>query len=209
MICLFWGAWIWHHAGAMNSGDSLDDALARARAGDESSFLMLWTDLNPRLLRYLRVLGCDDADDVASESWLQAVRDLERFHGSMADEFRAWLFTIARHRAVDDARSRVRLRDRLIAPLMAAGQRKHEDTSHSAEDEVLYGLSTRQAVALVKNLSKDQAEVVALRVIAGLDTEAVAAMLGKSPGSVRVTLHRGLKALAKDPRVRALAGVTQ
>jgi RNA polymerase sigma-70 factor (ECF subfamily) len=191
----------------MESGNGLDDALARARAGDESGFLMLWTDLNPRLLRYLRVLGCDDPDDVASESWLQAVRDLGRFHGSKTDEFRAWLFTIARHRAIDDARSRVRLRDRLLAPLMSAGQR--EAVGHSAEDEVLYGLSSRQAVALVKKLSKDQAEVVALRIIAGLDTEAVAVMLGKSPGAVRATLHRGLKALAKDPQVRALAGVTR
>jgi RNA polymerase sigma-70 factor, ECF subfamily len=193
----------------MESGDGLDEALARARAGDESGFLMLWTDLNPRLLRYLRVLGCDDIDDVASESWLQAIRDLERFRGNAVDEFRAWLFTIARHRAIDNARSRVRLRDRLLGPLAAAGQREREDTSHSAEDEVLYGLATAQAVALVKKLSKDQAEVVALRVIAGLDTDAVAAMLGKSPGAVRVTLHRGLKALAKDPRVRALAGVTR
>jgi len=193
----------------MESGDDLDDALARARAGDESGFLMLWTDLNPRLLRYLRVLGCDDPDDVASESWLQVVRDLGRFHGDKTDEFRAWLFTIARHRAIDDARSRVRFRDRLLAPLMTARQHELQDAGHSAEDEVLYGLSTRQAVTLVRKLSKDQAEVVALRVIAGLDTEAVASMLGKSPGAVRATLHRGLKALAKDPHVRALAGVTR
>ncbi len=48
------------------------------------------------------------------------------------------------------------------------------------EDEVFYELSTRQAVAMVAGLSKDQAEVVALRVIAGLDTEAVARMLRKS-----------------------------
>ena len=47
------------------------------------------------------------------------------------------------------------------------------------EDEVLYELSTRQAVAMVAGLSKDQAEVVALRVIAGLDTEAVARILRK------------------------------
>jgi len=193
----------------MESGDDLDEALARARAGDENGFLMLWTDLNPRLLRYLRVLGCDDADDIASETWLQAVRDLQRFHGGKSDEFRAWLFTIARHRAIDDARSRVRFRDRLLGPLITARQHEREDAGQSAEDEVLYGLSTRQAVALVRKLSKDQAEVVALRIIVGLDTEAVAAMLGKSPGSVRAALHRGLKALAKDPQVRALAEVSR
>ena len=187
----------------MESGDSLEGALARARAGDESGFLTLWTDLHPRLLRYLRVLGGDDVDDVASETWLQVIRDMDRFTGTAAD-FRGWLFTIARHRAIDSARSRVRFRDKILAPMAASGHQEREEAGHPVEDEVLYGISTRQAVALVRQLSKDQAEVVALRVIAGLDTEVVAQMLGKSPGAVRVTLHRGLKALAKDPRVRAL-----
>ena len=55
----------------------LADALARARSGDETGFLELWRALQPRLLRYLRVLSCGDAEDVASETWLQVVRDLQ------------------------------------------------------------------------------------------------------------------------------------
>ena len=72
-----------------------DDVLSRARSGDETAFLRLWDYLHPRLLRYLRVLGCDEADDVASETWLQAIRDLSRFSGG-ADDFRGWLFGIGR-----------------------------------------------------------------------------------------------------------------
>ncbi|HEY1617612.1 MAG TPA: sigma factor, partial [Streptosporangiaceae bacterium] len=87
----------------------LDDALARARGGDEAGFLELWRNLQPRLLRYLRVLGRDDADDIASETWLQVVRDMDRFRGS-SDDFRRWLFTVGRHRAIDAARSRLRRR---------------------------------------------------------------------------------------------------
>jgi len=74
---------------------------------------------------------------------------------------------------------------------------------------VLYGLSTKQAVALVAGLSRDQAEVVALRVIAGLDTDAVARILRKSPGAVRVALHRGLRTLSDDPRIRDIEKVEQ
>jgi RNA polymerase sigma-70 factor, ECF subfamily len=70
---------------------------------------------------------------------------------------------------------------------------------------VLDGMSVKKAIALLDRLSRDQAEAVALRMIAGLDTPAVADILGKSPGAVRVALHRGLRALAADPRVRALA----
>lgn len=181
--------------------DDFDGVLSRARSGDETAFLHLWDALHPRLLRYLRVLGCDEADDVASETWLQAVRDLSRFDGG-ADEFRCWLFTIGRHRAVDASRARIRSRSRLMTAAVAPVA-----DPNPVENEVLDGLSARQAVAMVAGLSPDQAEVVALRIIAGLDTAAVAGILGKSPGAVRIALHRGLRALSADPRVRALEEV--
>lgn len=182
----------------MQTGD-LGWALVRARAGDETGFLTLWRSLHPRLLRYLRVVGCDDPDDVASETWLQVVRDLHRFDGD-EESFRHWLFSVGRHRAIDAARARSRRRTSPVShglDGLADGQ--------TVEDQVLDGMSVRQAVALLAGLSADQAEAVALRVIAGLDTPAVAQILGKSSGAVRVALHRGLRALAADPRVRALA----
>jgi RNA polymerase sigma-70 factor (ECF subfamily) len=178
----------------------LDEALARASAGDEAGFLQLWRSLQPPLLRFLRVLGCDDADDVASETWLQVVRDMHRFSGGEED-FRRWLFTIGRHRAIDAARARAR---RPASPV-SAGLEILPDRQ-LVEDQVLDGMSVQRAVALLAGLSRDQAEAVALRVIAGLETPDVAKILGKSPGAVRIALHRGLKALAGDPSVRALAG---
>jgi RNA polymerase sigma-70 factor, ECF subfamily len=179
--------------------DFLDDALARAIAGDEAGFLRLWRTLQPRVLRFLRVVGCDDAEDVASETWLQVVRDLCMFSGS-GDDFRRWLFTIARHRAIDAARAR----SRRPASAANAGLDILADT-HVVEEQVLDGISAERAVMLLRTLSRDQAEAVALRVLAGLDTPDVAKILGKSPGAVRVALHRGLRTLADDPVVRQLA----
>ena len=188
------------------AANPFDDALARARSGDERGFLVLWDELHPRLLRYLQVLGCEDVDDVAGETWFQVVRDMHKFRKGDAEDFRAWLFTIGRHRAIDAARSRTRFREKMLTgeampPPAAAG--------NPVEDEVLYGLSTQQALALVAGLSRDQAEVVALRIIAGLDTDAVARILRKSPGAVRVALHRGLRTLSDDPRIHDLKKVDQ
>jgi RNA polymerase sigma-70 factor (ECF subfamily) len=192
--------------GTEAGGTTVDHALIRARSGDEAGFLILWDALQPRLLRYLQVIGCDDVDDVASETWLQVIRDLPKFRKGGIDEFRAWLFTIGRHRAIDAARSRRRFRDKVLTtepvPTPVA-------SGNPVEDEVLQRLSTRQAVAMVAELSKDQAEVVALRVIAGLDTEAVARMLHKSPGAVRVALHRGLRTLSDNPRIRQVEEVDE
>src|SRR5215472_10242450 len=179
--------------------NGLDEALELARLGDEAAFLRLWRSLQPRLLRYLRVLGCADPDDVASETWLQVIRDLHRFTGGEPD-FRGWLFTIGRHRAIDAARAIARRPASPLGESLAA----MADAQH-VEDQVFEAVSTRAAISLLSRLSADQAEAVALRVIAGLDTAEVAKILGKSSGSIRVALHRGLKALAGDPDVRALA----
>jgi RNA polymerase sigma-70 factor, ECF subfamily len=177
----------------------LDDALRRARAGDESGFLELWRSLQPRLLRYLRVQNAEGCEDIAAETWLQIVRDLPSFIGT-ADGFRGWLFTIARHRAIDAARARAA---RPVVPFADVSAAAKSQQSPSAESEAIERLSTEQALTLVASLPADQAELVALRVIAGLDVAAVAQIVGKSPGAVRVSVHRGLRALSRDPRVQS------
>lgn len=178
------------------AGEPLDDALRRARSGDEAGFLELWRGLQPRLLRYLQVRG-DDAEDVAAETWMQVVRDLPRFVGD-GDGFRSWLFTIARNRAVDAARSRAA---RPSTPLADVSMLHDVPVAPSAEREAVERMSTRRALQLVSTLPAEQAELVMLRVVAGLDVAAVARITGKSPGAVRVSVHRGLRALARDPRV--------
>jgi RNA polymerase sigma-70 factor (ECF subfamily) len=47
-------------------------------------------------------------------------------------------------------------------------------------------------------LPADQAEVVLLRVVGGLDVAVVAQLTGRRPGTVRVIQHRALKRLAKE-----------
>jgi RNA polymerase sigma-70 factor, ECF subfamily len=177
----------------------LDDALRRARAGDESGFLELWRALQPRLLRYLRVHNGDSCDDIAAETWLQIVRDLPSFIGT-ADGFRGWLFTIARNRAIDAARARAA---RPVVTLADVSSALPSPSSPSAESEAIGRMSTDRAIAMVSSLPRDQAESVALRVIAGLDVAAVAEIVGKSPGAVRVNVHRGLRALSRDPRAQS------
>ena len=56
---------------------------------------------------------------------------------------------------------------------------------------------------LVAALPADQAEMVMLRVVAGLDVATVAGLVGKSPGAVRVAVHRALKSLSQDPGIRS------
>ncbi len=81
------------------STSEFDALLLRVREGDTSAFAELFGQYQPMLLRFLRT-QTDEVEDVASEVWLSVIRDLRRFHGDES-KFRSWLFTIARHRAID------------------------------------------------------------------------------------------------------------
>src|SRR5436190_10647324 len=86
----------------------LTAAVLAAQDGDETAFRTVYRSVHPRLLGYVRTLvGDPDAEDVASEAWLQITRDLARFSGD-ADRFRGWAARIARNRALDHIRMRGR-----------------------------------------------------------------------------------------------------
>jgi RNA polymerase sigma-70 factor (ECF subfamily) len=165
-------------------------ALAAAQAGDEAAFAVIFRDVQPVLLRYLRLIASEGADDIAGETWLQVAAALAGFRGDERS-FRAWLFTIARHRTTDWARARARRRSLQLA-VTEDGEQLSPDTA----DVVVERFSTREVLACVAALPKDQAEIIMLRVVAGLDTAEVARLVGKSPGAVRVAAHRGLRRLA-------------
>lgn len=154
--------------------------------------MTLWRALHPPLLRYLGVRGDEAPEDIASETWLHVVRGLAAFEGDVA-AFRAWLFTIARHRAIDQGRARAR---RPVVPVGEPSELPETRTEPSAEDQVVERDATARALALVRTLPPPQAEMVMLRVVAGLDVADVARIVDKKPGAVRVAVHRALQTLA-------------
>ena len=173
-------------------GEEFPAVLAAAQQGDEGAFSVLWRDGNPALLRYLRVIAPDAAEDIAAETWVSIVRALGRFRGA-EDAWRAWLFTTARRRVVDDGRRRSRRPESPVAEVDAGETPQVVDAAELA----LENLATREALAVVATLPPLQAEIIMLRVVAGLDTDTVAQLVGRSPGAVRVAAHRGLRRLAQ------------
>ncbi|WP_030295140.1 RNA polymerase sigma factor [Streptomyces sp. NRRL F-5681] len=171
----------------------LTAAVLAAQDGDEDAFRAVYRAVQPRLLGYIRTLvGETDAEDVASEAWLQIARDLDRFSGD-ADRFRGWTARIARNRSLDHLRMRSRR--------PAIGGDETELTTRAAESDTagdaIEALDTDRTMSLIAQLPQDQAEAVVLRVVVGLDAKSAAQTLGKRPGAVRTAAHRGLKRLAE------------
>lgn len=171
----------------------LDRALDQARDGVEAGFTELWRALHPPLLRYLTAGRNDSPEDLAAETWFQVLRDLPAFAGDARD-FRAFLFRVARNRAIDQGRQR------RTRPTVLVAEPVERGSAPSAENAALERVSTADALDLVASLPDEQAELVLLRVVAGLDVAVVADIVGKKPGTVRVGVHRALRALSRDPR---------
>ena len=74
-----------------------------ARAGQQWAVAVLFEDVQPRLLRYLRSRDREQADDIAGEVWEAIARGMTTFEGDASD-FRGWAFTIARRRLIDHRR---------------------------------------------------------------------------------------------------------
>jgi len=172
-------------------GESFPAVLAAASGGDPDAFAQLWRTTHPLLLRYLRVTARDATEDIASETWLKVMKNLDSFTGD-EQAFRAWLTVVARNTARDHARAAVRRPETPadeLPPLREAGP--------DAAEEALARLGTESALRLLATLPPAQAEMVALRVIVGLEPAEVGRIVGRSPGAVRVAVHRALAALAR------------
>jgi RNA polymerase sigma-70 factor (ECF subfamily) len=172
-------------------GDQFAAVLSAAQAGDDAAFIRLWRETQPVLLRFLTVRAPDVADDVAAETWLAALPQLRRFRGDEG-AFRGWLVAIARNKLVD-VRRRSGRRPEQLGGLTFEHSSLAPDTADLAHERQ----ATEDALRLIAQLPSDIAEMVALRVIVGLDVAEVAAVVGKSSGAVRVAVHRGLRRLAR------------
>ncbi|MFI9617184.1 RNA polymerase sigma factor [Streptomyces sp. NPDC052023] len=171
--------------------EELGEAVTRAQSGDEAAFSRAYQLVQPPLLRYLRGMVAEDAEDVASDAWLEIARDLSRFRGDGAG-FRAWTASIARHRAIDHLR---RLKSRPRATYLDNDLVDHPARQDTAS-EAFETLATERALALIATLPRRQAEAILLQTVIGLDGASAARVLGTRPGAVRSAVHRGLRRLA-------------
>lgn len=176
----------------MDAASTFEQRLEAARHGEQWAVSELWRELQPRLLRFLRARHFDDHEDVASDTWLRVSRGLHSFSGDET-QFRAWFFTVAHATSVDAMRRATR-RPSVATDDTALTERPAlDDTSADALERI----DTDRAIALLTHLPDAQAEVILLRVVAGLDSEQVSRIVGKRPGTLRVLQHRGLRHLSE------------
>ena len=151
----------------------------------EREFRRFWEQTRDRVRAYMfcACSNATDADDLAQECYLRALRNWDGFNAKGTRQ--AWLFAIARNTQVDWFRKRGR-----EARLAGADDgRRVWEASEPVADEI-------EAVwKAVDNLGTEYQETIHLRFAADLSYAEIAETLGVPVGTVRSRLHRGLKAV--------------
>ncbi len=175
-------------------GPDFDVVLEAARNGAGWACTRIYESLAPAVAGYLRVNGADDPDDETSEVFLRVFSGCGCFSGNEA-QFRAWVFTIAHSRLIDGRRTKNR------TPEMAVLEEERLDgqgqTTAGAEEQAMSRLALDDVERLLGELTSEQRDVIALRLIAQMSVEEVATALEKPPGAVKALQRRALATLRR------------
>jgi RNA polymerase sigma-70 factor (ECF subfamily) len=179
----------------------LDEAVARAIAGDGRAFDDIYRALAGSVHSYLsvQVRRREDAEDLTGQVFLEAMRGVRTFRGD-GSAFKGWLFRIAHNRAVDLSR---RLARRPESNLDEAADIAEPV---GTEDRAIAGVAHDRVWRAVRALPEQQRRVVTLRLGAGLSSREIAEVLGKRIGTVKALQHRALATLSRT--LKDLEGAT-
>ena len=175
-------------------GPDFDVVLEAARNGAGLACTRIYDSLAPAVAGYLRVNGADDPDDMTSEVFLRVFSGCRRFSGTDA-QFRAWVFTIAHSRLIDGRRTSNRTPE--FEALEEEGLVGRAPTTAGAEEEAMSRLAVDDVEHLLAELTSEQRDVIALRLIAQMSVEEVATALQKPPGAIKALQRRALANLRR------------
>ncbi len=139
---------------------------------------------------YYRVGNHHDAEDLTTQTFLQAYRHFERAQReSNGRPLRPWLIRIAHNLAANYYRDRSRKPQTPIddAPPLAA--------AHTTESLVEERDDLKRILECVQQLPDDRREALIMRFALGLDNREIARALGRTDGATKVLLHRAIRQL--------------
>ena len=164
----------------------------RIQCGDAGGFTDLYRTYFDRVYAYMRVVMKDrhEAEDATQQVFMKLLEALPEYEPRRP--FAAWLFTIARNRAVDQLRKSNRLD---VTEPGEMDRRREDEAPEHAELNALNWISDSDLLVFIERLPIAQRQALLLRFMLGLDAGQIAVMLERTPDDVRKLQHRALRFL--------------
>lgn len=170
--------------------------VARLKLKDAEAFGALYDMYVDRVYRfvYFKVGTPEEAQDLTSQTFLKIWQYALEGKVKASESFQALLYTTARHNVIDYYRSAKRT-DVSVAAEQAEQIVDERQNPSRAVDTALDRAHIERHLAGIKS---EYQEVIVLHYLNDVSIKEIATVLGKKAGTVRVTLHRALKALKEN-----------
>jgi RNA polymerase sigma-70 factor (ECF subfamily) len=167
--------------------DDLKALMVRSQDGDAAAYRALLNAVREALAIYFgrRLSDAMAAEDLTQET-LMAIH-AKRATYDPAQPFTAWAYALARYKLIDHYR---RSRIRRTEPLEGAEALFSIDAGFDA------AAARMDLDTLMRELPEKQADAIRMTKVEGLSTAEAAARAGASESAIKVSVHRGLKALS-------------
>lgn len=160
-----------------------EELMVMFAAGAIDAFTMLYERYRHRIYRFaLSCLGVKaDAEDVVQDVFVRVAGAADRYQPTA--RFRSWLFQISANRIRDIGRQQMKWRTPDRIPEAA-----HNGCDQRSLEKRLEASDTLKR--LMEMLTPEERMLILLKELEGMDSAAVARIMGLSPEAVRVRLHR-------------------
>lgn len=143
---------------------------------------------------FYMVKNREQAEDLIQEVYIKVLKSYDRFEGKSSEK--TWLFSIARHVAIDWFRKRKRENENEIdSDESVYLQTVANDQAELPEDVTIKNEEIKYLYKCIGLCTEDQRSVLLLRYIESFSIKETADILGWTESKVKTTQHRGMKAL--------------
>ncbi len=161
----------------------------------EVLIVSLYEQYYDRIVRYIfvRINNQSEAENLAGDVFLKVLQSLKSYRGNK-EQIQFWLFRIAHNVVVDYIR---KMSKRKFVSTDEVGTSNRTNF----EDVIEANLEVKRLIKALQYLTTAQREVIGLRFFAGLSSDEVSKILGKSNGAVREMQSAAVKVLRKHMSV--------
>lgn len=160
----------------------------------DESFQRLYEKYHQDIFQFLYYLVKDreQAEDLVHEVYIKVLKSYSSFEGQSSEK--TWLFSIARHVAIDFFRKQKTLRQRIMEKF-DLDQAQIADREPLPEEIALQREEIQMLYKAMNDCNVNQRTVLILRFIKELSVAETAEVLGWTESKVKTTQHRALKVL--------------
>lgn len=163
----------------------LENLLKKAQKGDREAFGFIFDEFSSKIYKFVfyKTGHKEVSEDILADTFVKAWVKISQINSSKA--LSGWLYQVAKNNIIDY----YRVKKETVA--LEEVENILEDP-YNAIDRVNLSMEQEKVIELLKDLPREQAQVLQYRFIDDLDNSEIAELMNKNEGAIRVIQHRAI-----------------